>query len=177
MVILFYNVVDRVFIGFMEGIGFIVIVGFGVIMLVFILIIVFGMLVLVGVSIRLFIKLGERNREEVEKILGNVLILFIIIFLIIIILGLVFLEDIFFILGVSKDLIFYVKDYMSVILVGSIFNLVVFYFNNVIRVEGNLKLVVRIMIVGCVLNLILDFIFIFVFNLGIKGVVIVIVFC
>lgn len=80
----------------------------------------------------------------------------IIISLIITILGLVFLEEILFILGASKDSIFYAKDYMSVILVGSIFNLVAFSLNNAIRAEGNPKLAARTMIVGCVLNLILD---------------------
>lgn len=169
MVTSLYNVVDRAFIGSMEGIGSIAIAGLGVTMPVFTLIIAFGMLVSVGASTRLSIKLGERNREEAEKILGNALTLSIIISLIITILGLVFLEDILFILGASKDSIFYAKDYMSVILVGSIFNLVVFSLNNAIRAEGNPKLAARTMIVGCVLNLILDPIFIFVFNLGIKG--------
>lgn len=101
----------------------------------------------------------------------------IIISLIITILGLVFLEDILFILGASKDSIFYAKDYMSVILIGSIFNLVAFSLNNAIRAEGNPKLAARTMIVGCVLNLILDPIFIFVFNLGIKGAAIATVLC
>ena len=175
MVTSLYNVVDRAFIGSMEGIGSIAIAGLGVTMPVFTLIIAFGMLVSVGASTRLSIKLGERNREEAEKILGNALTLSIIISLIII--GLVFLEDILFILGASKDSIFYAKDYMSVILVGSIFNLVAFSLNNAIRAEGNPKLAARTMIVGCVLNLILDPIFIFVFNLGIKGAAIATVLC
>ncbi len=177
MVTSLYNVVDRAFIGSMEGIGSIAIAGLGVTMPVFTLIIAFGMLVSVGASTRLSIKLGERNREEAEKILGNALTLSIIISLIITILGLVFLEDILFILGASKDSIFYAKDYMSVILVGSIFNLVAFSLNNAIRAEGNPKLAARTMIVGCVLNLILDPIFIFVFNLGIKGAAIATVLC
>ncbi|HDF2982981.1 TPA: MATE family efflux transporter [Clostridioides difficile] len=179
MVTSLYNVVDRAFIGSMEGIGSIAIAGLGVTMPVFTLIIAFGMLVSVGASTRLSIKLGERNREEAEKILGNALTLSIIISLIITILGLVFLEEILFILGASKDSIFYAKDYMSVILVGSIFNLVAFSLNNAIRAEGNPKLAARTMIVGCVLNLILDpiFIFVFVFNLGIKGAAIATVLC
>ena len=172
MVTSLYNVVDRAFIGSMEGIGSIAIAGLGVTMPVFTLIIAFGMLVSVGASTRLSIKLGERNREEAEKILGNALTLSIIISLIITI-----LEDILFILGASKDSIFYAKDYMSVILVGSIFNLVAFSLNNAIRAEGNPKLAARTMIVGCVLNLILDPIFIFVFNLGIKGAAIATVLC
>ncbi|EGT3954886.1 MATE family efflux transporter [Clostridioides difficile] len=177
MVTSLYNVVDRAFIGSMEGIGSIAIAGLGVTMPVFTLIIAFGMLVSVGASTRLSIKLGERNREEAEKILGNALTLSIIISLIITISGLVFLEDILFILGASKDSIFYAKDYMSVILIGSIFNLVAFSLNNAIRAEGNPKLAARTMIVGCVLNLILDPIFIFVFNLGIKGAAIATVLC
>lgn len=177
MVTSLYNVVDRAFIGSMEGIGSIAIAGLGVTMPVFTLIIAFGMLISVGASTRLSIKLGERNKEEAEKILGNALTLSIIISLIITVLGLVFLEEILFILGASKDSISYAKDYMSVILVGSIFNLVAFSLNNAIRAEGNPKLAARTMIVGCVLNLILDPIFIFVFDLGIKGAAIATVLC
>ncbi|EQF23375.1 MATE efflux family protein [Clostridioides difficile CD160] len=177
MVTSLYNVVDRAFIGSMEGIGSIAIAGLGITMPVFTLIIAFGMLISVGASTRLSIKLGERNKEEAEKILGNALTLSIIISLIITVLGLVFLEDILFILGASKDSISYAKDYMSVILVGSIFNLVAFSLNNAIRAEGNPKLAARTMIVGCVLNLILDPIFIFVFDLGIKGAAIATVLC
>lgn len=177
MVTSLYNVVDRAFIGSMEGIGSIAIAGLGVTMPVFTLIIAFGMLISVGASTRLSIKLGERNKEEAEKILGNALTLSVTISLIITILGLVFLEDILFILGASKDSISYAKDYMSVILVGSIFNLVAFSLNNAIRAEGNPKLAARTMIVGCVLNLILDPIFIFVFDLGIKGAAIATVLC
>lgn len=177
MVTSLYNVVDRAFIGSMEGIGSIAIAGLGVTMPVFTLIIAFGMLVSVGASTSLSIKLGERNKKEAEKILGNALTLSIIISIIITVLGLVFLEDILFILGASKDSISYAKDYMSVILIGTIFNLISFSLNNAIRAEGNPKLAARTMIVGCILNLILDPIFIFVFNLGIKGAAIATVLC
>ncbi|MCC0762932.1 MATE family efflux transporter [Clostridioides sp. ES-S-0006-03] len=177
MVTSLYNVVDRAFIGSMEGVGSIAIAGLGVTMPVFTLIIAFGMLVSVGASTSLSIKLGERNKKEAEKILGNALTLSIIISIIITVLGLVFLEDILFLLGASKDSISYAKDYMSVILVGTPFNLIAFSLNNAIRAEGNPKLAARTMIVGCILNLILDPIFIFVFNLGIKGAAIATVLC
>ncbi|MCC0648770.1 MATE family efflux transporter [Clostridioides sp. ZZV15-6598] len=177
MVTSLYNVVDRAFIGSMEGVGSIAIAGLGVTMPVFTLIIAFGMLVSVGASTSLSIKLGERNKKEAEKILGNALTLSIIISIIITVLGLVFLEDILFLLGASRDSISYAKDYMSVILVGTPFNLIAFSLNNAIRAEGNPKLAARTMIVGCILNLILDPIFIFVFNLGIKGAAIATVLC
>ncbi|MCC0680641.1 MATE family efflux transporter [Clostridioides sp. ES-S-0005-03] len=177
MVTSLYNVVDRAFIGSMEGVGSIAIAGLGVTMPVFTLIIAFGMLVSIGASTSLSIKLGERNKKEAEKILGNALTLSIIISIIITVLGLVFLEDILFLLGASKDSISYAKDYMSVILVGTPFNLIAFSLNNAIRAEGNPKLAARTMIVGCILNLILDPIFIFVFNLGIKGAAIATVLC
>lgn len=177
MVTSLYNVVDRAFIGSMEGVGSIAIAGLGVTMPVFTLIIAFGMLVSVGASTSLSIKLGEKNKKEAEKILGNALTLSIIISIIITVLGLVFLEDILFPLGASKDSISYAKDYMSVILLGTPFNLIAFSLNNAIRAEGNPKLAARTMIVGCILNLILDPIFIFVFNLGIKGAAIATVLC
>lgn len=177
MVTSLYNVVDRAFIGSIKDIGALAIAGLGVTMPVFTLILAFGMLVSVGGGTQLSIKLGEGNKEEAERILGNTFILSVLISVIITIVGLLFLDNILFAFGASPETIAYAKDYMGVILSGTVFNLVSFSLNNAIRAEGNPKLAARIMIVGCILNLILDPIFIFVFDLGIKGAAMATVLC
>lgn len=88
-----------------------------------------------------------------------------------------FLEDILYVFGASSETINYAKDYMSVIFFGSWFNLPGFALNSAIRAEGNPKLAANMMIISCVLNLVLDPIFIFVFNMGIKGAAIGTIMC
>ena len=63
----------------------------------------------------------------------------------------------------------YAKDYIYIILIGNIFNMVAFTLNNTIRGDGNPKLAATIMIIGCLTNIVLDAVLIFVFNLGIQG--------
>ncbi|WP_286314735.1 MATE family efflux transporter, partial [Romboutsia ilealis] len=79
--------------------------------------------------------------------------------------------------GASNDTIKYSMDYMSVIMCGAWFNLPGFAMNSVIRAEGNPKLASNMMIIGCLLNLILDPIFIFGFDMGIKGAAVGTVIC
>lgn len=172
-----YNTVDRVFIGSMPGVGSLAIAGLGVTMPVFTLILAFGMLIAMGATTNLSIKLGEGKKEEAEKILGNALILSIIVSIGILVVGLMFIDEILMAFGASTDTLYYAKEYMSVILSGTVFSLVGFTLNNAIRADGNPKMAAKTMIVGCVLNLILDPIFIFVFDLGIRGAATATVIC
>ena len=88
-----------------------------------------------------------------------------------------FLEDILYFFGASSDTIKYSMDYMSVIMCGAWFNLPGFAMNSAIRGEGNPKLASKMMITSCLLNLILDPIFIFGFGMGIKGAALGTVIC
>ena len=85
------------------------------------------------------------------------------------ILSIFFLDKLLYAFGASVHTIKYAKEYMSVIFMGAWFNLPGFALNSCIRGEGNPKLAARMMITACILNIILDPIFIFGFNLGIKG--------
>ena len=169
MVTSLYNTVDRAFIGSIKDIGALAISGLGVTMPLFIILGAFCVAISVGGSTNISIKLGEEKKEEAERILGNTFILSIIVALIIMVFGFSFLEKILYFFGASKETIIYAKDYMSVILIGTWFNFPGFALNNAIRAEGNPKLAGKIMIISCVLNIILDPIFIFLFHMGIKG--------
>lgn len=93
------------------------------------------------------------------------------------IIGSFFLDDILYMFGASIDTIKYARDYMSAIFFGTWFNLSGFALNSAIRAEGRPKLAATMMIISCILNLILDPIFIFRFDMGIKGAAIGTIMC
>ncbi len=177
MVASLYNTVDRAFIGSIKDVGALAISGLGVTMPLFTILGAFCVAIAVGGSTNISIKLGEGNKEEAEKILGNTFALELIVGIAIMVIGTIFLDKILYIFGASQDTLKYAKDYMSVILFGAWFNLPGFAMNSAIRADGRPKLAANMMIISCILNLILDPIFIFVFNMGIKGAAIGTVIC
>lgn len=177
MITSLYNTVDRAFIGSIKDIGALAISGLGVTMPLFTILGAFCVSIAVGGSTNISIKLGEDNKVEAEKILGNMVLLEFVVGILIAFLGNLFLDDILYIFGASNSTIIYARDYMSVIFAGAFFNLPGFALNSAIRGEGNPKLSAKIMISSCILNLILDPIFIFKFNMGMKGAAIATVIC
>lgn len=177
MVTSLYNTVDRAFIGSIKDVGALAISGLGVTMPLFTILGAFCVAIAVGGSTNIAIKLGEGNKEEAEKVLGNTFLLELIVAIAIMLVGAFFLEDILYMFGASKDTIKYAMEYMSVIFFGTWFNLPGFALNSAIRAEGRPKLASSMMIVSCLLNLILDPIFIFGFNMGIKGAALGTIMC
>lgn len=167
MVNALYNIIDRIYIGNMgQGIGEKALAGVGITMPIATIIMAFGMLVGIGASTLVSIKLGEKDRESAEKILGLSVLLDILISIIVSIIGITFLTPILKIFGADAESIFYAKEYITIILAGAVFQNVGFGINNIIRSEGNPKMAMITMLVGAVLNIILDPIFIFDFGLG-----------
>ena len=164
-----YNVVDRIFIGNIPGVGPLAITGLGVTLPIMTIILAFGMLIGIGTTTNISIKLGQGKKDEAEKLVGNAIVLAIIVGLLITTIGLIFADQILQLFGASVDSLYYAKSYINIILLGSVFNLIAFAFNHIIRGDGNPKLSATIMVVGCVTNIILDALFIFVFNMGIQG--------
>ena len=114
-----YNTADRAFIGSMEGVGAYAISGLGVTMPLFTLIGAFGVAVSVGGSTNISIKLGAKEKEEAEKLLGNTFALELLGGFVIMVLGLVFIDQILYAFGASAKTLPYAKDYMSVIIIRS----------------------------------------------------------
>ena len=169
MVTSLYNTVDRAFIGSMENVGALAISGLGVTMPLMTILGACCVGIAVGGSTNVSIKLGENNREEAERVIGSTVALELTVGIVMTILSIFFLDKLLYAFGASVDTIKYAKEYMSVIFMGAWFNLPGFALNSCIRGEGNPKLAARMMITACILNIILDPIFIFGFNLGIKG--------
>ena len=169
MVNALYNVVDRMFIGNIPGVGPMAITGLGVTMPIMTIILAFGMLIGIGATTNISIKLGQGKREEAEHIVGNSITLALIIGIILTVVGTIFSDSILKVFGASESTLIYAKSYMSIILLGTIFSISAMVFNNIIRGDGNPKLSAIIMAVGCFTNIVLDAIFIFGFNMGIQG--------
>ena len=162
-----YNVVDRIFIG--NGVGSLGIAGVTIGFPVMLLIMAFGMLVGIGATSLISIKLGEDKKEEAELIMGNGMLLLILLSILISVFGLIFLEPLLRLFGASEAVLPYAKDYMQIILSGTVFMSVGFGMSNFIRAEGDPKTAMNVMLIGAILNIILNPIFIYGFGWGIKG--------
>lgn len=164
-----YNVVDRIFIGNMDEIGALAITGVGITMPIVTIILAFSLLVGIGATANISIKLGEQKRNSAEKIIGNIITLSVILGVIITFFGIVYRDPILKAFGASESTLKYAREYITIILYGTVFNIMGYALNGTIRADGNPKICSAIMVGSCLINIILDPIFIFTLNLGIKG--------
>lgn len=162
-----YNIVDRIFIGnFVDSLG---LAGVTIAFPIMIIQMAFAMLVGIGATSLISIRLGEGKKKEAEQILGNAMVLLVIFSGLFSIFGLTFLDPILRLFGASPGVLPYSKAYLNIILYGAVFQTIGFGMNNFIRAEGNPNRAMSTMLIGAILNTILDPIFIIVFNMGIKG--------
>lgn len=164
-----YNIIDRIFIGHIPEVGNLAIAGVGITMPLMTIIMAFGMLIGIGTATRISINLGQHNKEKAEAHLGNAFTLIIVISILLTILGSVFMDKILFAFGASENTIVYAEQYIEIIFAGCIFSLAGFGLNHSIRSDGSPRVAMLSMIIGAVTNIILDPIFIFVFDLGVRG--------
>ena len=164
-----YNIVDRMFIGNIPNIGSLAITGVGITMPIMTIILAFGMLIGIGATANISLNLGKGNRPTAEKLLGNAFTLSIIVGLAIAIVGTICANPILNLFGASENTLFYAKEYLNIILLGCTFNILSFSLNSTVRADGNPKMSSLTMVIGCGINIILDYVFIFIFNLGVKG--------
>ena len=162
-----YNLVDTIFIG--RGVGYIGIAGLSVSFPIQMFIMAFSFMVGIGASSAVSRNLGSGNLERAEKIAGNSYVMITIIVTFIVIIGYAFTDQLLRIFGATETILPYARDYIQIIFAGSIFFSFAMSSNNLIRSEGNAKVAMFAMIIGTGLNIILDPIFIFGLNLGIKG--------
>lgn len=163
----FYNVVDRIFVG--NSVGALGIAAIAVAFPVMLIIMAFSMLIGVGASTLVSIRLGQQRKDDAELILGNAVVMSAIISLLISITSLLNIEPMLRLCGASETVLPYAKDFVSIILIGAIFNVFSMGMNNFIRAEGNPKIAMYTMLIGAFLNIVLNPTFIFGFHLGIKG--------
>ncbi len=162
-----YNVVDRIFIG--QGVGpdglAAAMIAFPIMMMVM----AFGMLIGFGSNTLISIKLGEKDRQSAEQILGQALFMFLLFSILFSAVSLALLTPLLKLFGASDTVLPLAQDYTRIILFGVIFHMISFGANNFIRGEGNPRVAMVTMIIGAGMNIILDPIFIFAMDMGIKG--------
>ncbi len=162
-----YNIVDRIFIG--QGVGAEALSGISVIFPVMLIMMGFGMLIGIGSGVYVSINLGKKNLERAEQTLGTGFLLMLIVSVIIMIVIYALKVPILRSFGSTEETFQYANDYLDIILGGVVFMVVGFSLNNVIRSEGNAKVAMISMILSSLSNIILDFIFIFWLEMGVKG--------
>lgn len=162
-----YNIVDQIFIG--QGVGYLGNAATTVAFPVMTIILAFATLLGSGGSAYAAIKLGEGKEQEAKTTLNNLFALSIIMGVVIMVLGLIFLEPILNLFGATPDNLSYAIDYTSIILLGVPFNILGITLSNMARTDGNPRLSMYGILIGAALNTILDPIYIFIFDWGVKG--------
>ncbi|MBM4090280.1 MAG: MATE family efflux transporter [Planctomycetes bacterium] len=162
-----YNIVDRIFIG--QAVGPLGIAGATLSFPFFLVLMAFSMLIGLGAAALVSIRLGERRHDEAERVLGNAVVLLFAISVVLTVAGLWFLEPLLRLFGASQQSLPYARDYAQLIVGGSIFQSMGFGLNALIRGEGNPRVAMITLLIGALLNTILDPIFLFWFGWGMRG--------
>ena len=162
-----YNIVDQIFIG--QGVGYLGNAATTVAFPVVTIILAVSTLLGAGGSAYAAIKLGEKREEEAEKTLGNLFTLLMGSGIVVMILGLIFLDPMLRLFGATDNIMEYSRQYTSILLLGAPFNMLGIGFSNMARTDGNPSLSMYSILVGAILNTILDPIYIFVFHWGVVG--------
>lgn len=162
-----YNMADSIFIG--QGVGPLAISGLALTFPLMNLAAAFGSLVGVGASTLVSVKLGQKDYEGANKVLGNVLVLNVILGLAFTVIFMFLLDPILYFFGASEQTITYARDYMNIILVGNVVTHMYLGLNAVLRSSGFPRLAMYATLASVVINCILNPVFIFGFGWGIKG--------
>ena len=162
-----YNMVDSIFIG--HGVGAMALSGLTVAKPFMDICAAFGTLVGVGASSLVAIKLGQKDYRSANDVLANVVILNVLLGSLIMAVGLYWLDPILYAFGASAETIVYARDYMEIILWGNILTHIYFGLNSMLRSMGHPKISMYATILAVTLNVVLDPIFIFVLDMGVRG--------
>ncbi len=167
IVMMLYNIIDSIFVGKFVGMS-----GFGAISITLPFIMIFmavGHGIGMGSSSLISRMFGENKKESLNKVFGNTITLTFIFGIVISIFSFLFLDYILVFLGSTDTILIFAKDYLSIILIGIIFQLFALVFNSIIRAEGNAGFSMILMIISALSNIMLDYIFIIIYDFGIKG--------
>lgn len=162
-----YSIVDQIFIG--QGVGYIGNAATNITFPLVVLALGFSLLLGDGAAAFYSIKLGEKNKEEGAKAIGNAIILMVLLGLIFLIVGYIFMEKLLWSFGATSTNISIALDYMRIILIGFPFMILAAGLNSIIRADGSPEYSMLAMILGAIVNIVLNPIFIFHFAMGVKG--------
>lgn len=164
-----YNIVDRMYIGHIEGVGADALTGVGVTFPIIMIISAFSALIGFGGAPRVAIKMGQNKHDDAQKIVGNCFILLIGISVVLTAVFLFFGRDLLMLFGASSKTIDYASSYLNIYVAGTIFVQLSMGLNPFISTQGFAKTAMFTVLIGAVLNIVLDPIFIFAFGMGVQG--------
>lgn len=166
---LLYNLVDRIYIGHMEGDGALALTGLGVTLPIIMLISAFSALIGYGGAPRAAIFMGRGEKEKAEEILGNSVTAILVIALCLTVFVSLWKEPILLLFGASSETLPYAKDYIGIYLLGTLFVQTALGLNSFITSQGFASISMLTVLIGAVLNIVLDPILIYGFGMGVKG--------
>ena len=169
LVQLLYNVVDRIYLGHMDSASSLALTGVGLTFPVITLIMAFTALFGMGGSPLFSMARGAGDEERAGKILGNSFALLMVSALVLTVAGYVFCKPILFAFGASEDSYVYAKEYLDIYLLGTVFSMASTGLNPYINAQGFPKIGMLSIVIGAAANIVLDPIFIFVFDMGVSG--------
>lgn len=162
-----YNIVDQIFIG--QGVGYLGNAATNIVFPFTIITMAFSLMIGDGASAYLSLSLGKNDKESANKGVANGMVLSIILGMVFLIIGMVFQEGLLKLFGVTEKSYEYAKIYMTYIVIGMPFFMLTNSFNSMIRADGSPQYAMGTMLIGAILNMILDPIAIFVFHMGVRG--------
>jgi len=163
-----YNVIDGIFVG--QGVGEAALTAVTIAFPVMTLLMAVGMLVGIGAAAMVSISLGRKDVERAELIVGNAFTLMVALVLLTVGGALLFLDTILIdVLGVTPEVMPLAREFISIILLGSVFLHVGFGLNNLIRAQGDPKTALATQLISVLVNGVLNYLFVFVFQWGIGG--------
>lgn len=166
---LLYNIVDRIYIGRIPEVGAMALTGVGVCFPIITLISAFTLLFGNGGAPLCSMERGRGNDEEAEKLMGNTFTMLLLTGAVLTLIGYLFYKPILFAFGASEATFGYAHDYICIYLAGTIFVMVSIGMNPFINSQGFGNIGMLTVLIGAVLNIVLDPLFIFTFNMGVKG--------
>ncbi len=164
-----YNLVDKMFIGHMSNNGAKALAGMGVTIPVILAISAFAALVSMGGAPKASIMIGRKQNDMAEKIVGTCTFMLLIISFALTGIMLILGKDILLLFGASNDTIGYASDYMRIYCIGTVFIQLTLGLNSFITAQGYTKISMINVSIGACLNVLLDYVFIYILNMGIKG--------
>ena len=166
---LLYNVVDRMYIGRIPGAGTTALTGVGVCFPLITLITAFTYLYGNGGSPLCSMELGREHHEEAEKIMGNCFVLLLGTSVVLMVIGYLFYKPVLYGFGASDTTFAYAREYIRIYLIGTPFVMISLGLNPFINAQGFGNMGMLTVLIGAVLNIVLDPLFIFVLHMGVKG--------
>ncbi len=164
-----YSIVDRMYIGRLPDASTLALTGIGLTLPITSMIMAFSLLFSTGGAPLFSISRGEGNEKKAEKIMGTCMSMLVLVGIMLTILILIFKEPLLYLLGASTDTFPYANEYLSIYLIGTVFVMISLGMNSFINAQGFPRIGMFTVLIGAVLNIALDPIFIFALDMGVSG--------